>query len=430
MQDLEKSKVSRSVGLSISHICSQTYLDKQDRDQLNSIYGDNKQEKQDKEVRELVWERENGTFEETAGKSFRMKVANGGTFVQLQKYDSDRPTLPIGGGERGEVLGFSRGSRKRLLRTMAKLDRTSIPQKQVLFITLTYDQDTEKNTKITGREYKRHLKNITQAIIRKFGGFGIWRYEEQKRLVGHWHLVWYNCRFIPHEWLSKRWNEITGGSLEHLSAGTEVEPSRSWKGTAIYGSKTMAYVGKDESTEAQRMHMREIKIGRVWGVVNRNEYHMHVDMLEMVHSNEDLHNKVFRTYKKLMIVWKREKGDYKGIKEFRSWSSSFERLHNLKIEFYMENDVFKLLLEYMNRLVQDQSLQDSLKTGSMRDILEQGSLQSVKDRWNKSRITGEEYEPKEDRVGTLFGIGKTKDGYGLLDMWRIANNRGVYAIAA
>ena len=78
----------------------------------------------------------------------------------------------------------------RLLRALAKLDRSGISINNVIFIT------NGNNKGISGREYKRHLKNITQAISREYGGFGVWRWELQKRLVGHWHMIWYGVRYI------------------------------------------------------------------------------------------------------------------------------------------------------------------------------------------------------------------------------------------
>lgn len=136
----------------------------------------------------------------------------------------------------------------RLLRALAKLDRSGISINNVIFITLTYSELTENNKGISGREYKRHLKNITQAISREYGGFGVWRWELQKRLVGHWHMIWYGVRYIDMDWIRKRWNEITQGTAKHFASGTRVERAKSWLGTALYGSKVMGYVAKDETT--------------------------------------------------------------------------------------------------------------------------------------------------------------------------------------
>ena len=140
----------------------------------------------------------------------------------------------------------------RLLRALAKLDRSGISINNVIFITLTYSELTENNKGISGREYKRHLKNITQAISREYGGFGVWRWELQKRLVGHWHMIWYGVRYIDMDWIRKRWNEITQGTAKHFASGTRVERAKSWLGTALYGSKVMGYVAKDETTVLNR----------------------------------------------------------------------------------------------------------------------------------------------------------------------------------
>ena len=272
-------------------------------------------------------------------------IASGGTYASIERKNSDRPLAQIGGGIRGNTYGMSYASRKRLLNAMAKLDRCSIDQKEVLFVTLTYDEKTSINKLIRGREYKRHLKNITQAITREYGGFGVWRFELQKRLVGHLHFVWYKVRYICHEWLARRWNEITGGSEKHLQAGVQVEASRSWKGTAIYGSKTMAYVAKDESTYEQRDHMKDIHIGRVWGICNRQEYENHIELRE-VDVTEKAHTQLLREYRKLQKSWRCRKGDYKGWKQMKRWMGSWMKLDNLKIEFYMENDAFDKLVSY------------------------------------------------------------------------------------
>ena len=42
----------------------------------------------------------------------------------------------------------------------------------------------------------------------------------------------------------------------------------------------MGYVAKDETTVAQRKHMKDIHIGRVWGIVNRDEYKEHIVLVD------------------------------------------------------------------------------------------------------------------------------------------------------
>ena len=327
-----------SVGLSITHKCSSKLEHNQKEHSTDvSIY-------ESLNAKSLNAEQRKQLAIQSAISYRKATFASGGTYASLERKGSSL-TPQIGGGIRGNTYGMSYASRKRLLNAMAKLDRCSIDQREVLFLTITYDELTSRNKLIRGTEYKRHLKNITQAIIREYGGFGVWRWELQKRLVGHFHFVWYGVRYICHEWLAKRWNEIIGGSKEHLEAGVQVEPSRSWKGTAIYGSKTMAYVAKDESTYEQREHMEEIHIGRVWGICNRQEYENHIELRE-VEVTEKAHTQLLREYRKLQKSWRCRKGDYKGWKQMKRWMGSWMKLENLKIEFYMENDEFDKLVSY------------------------------------------------------------------------------------
>ena len=74
---------------------------------------------------------------------------------------------------------MSNATRERLLDVVAKQDSSMV------FLTLTCDE----NTDIMGKkQYKRYLKNITQAIIREYGGFGVWRCELQKDNTALMHL--------------------------------------------------------------------------------------------------------------------------------------------------------------------------------------------------------------------------------------------------
>lgn len=281
-------------------------------------------------------------------KYYGCSFADGGTWVQLEKIDAVNANNQVGGGDRGLVYGFSRGSRLRLLRSMAKLNRSGIDISNVIFITLTYSELTVQNRGISGREYKRHLKNITDSIMRKYGGFGVWRWELQKRMVGHFHMIWYGVNRICMDWIRKRWNEITQGTEKHYASGTRVERARSWLGTSLYGSKVMGYVAKDESTYAQRKHMKDIHIGRVWGIVNREEYKENVALVD-ADMEEQEYQELVRIYRRLQKSWKFKSGDYKGWKQLKNRFDSWARIGNVKLQFFMESDIFIKLLEWIKK---------------------------------------------------------------------------------
>ena len=323
------------------------------------------------------------------GKRFGATFALNGTYVKLQRQNTSFKTKQIGGGIRGNTYGMSWSSKKRLQNSVAKIDQSKLPKSKVLTFTLTYDENTEKNKLIRGREYKRHLKNITQAITREYGGFGIWRWELQRRLSGHYHFLWCGVSYIPHEWLAKRWNEIIDGSEAHLEAGVHIECVNSWHDASTYASKMLGYMCKDESSKRQRQHMKDIHIGRVWGICNRQEYEHHVELVE-AEVEEDTHTAMIRAYRGLMKSVKCKKGDYKGWKQLKRWMGSWMKLPNLKIEFYMHNETFLKLLHYCNE------------------------------------AKGQKFK----RLGSeVFKKMKDRSRFSKLDAWRITNGYGTYAVS-
>ena len=102
---------------------------------------------------------------------------SGGTLGGINRRTEGYVTEQKGGGVRGAVTWLSRQSRRNLLRTLYKVDRTDLAPHEVKFITLTHDGDTELRSKITGPEHKRQLKVFTQWLQRNYGGCGIWKFE-------------------------------------------------------------------------------------------------------------------------------------------------------------------------------------------------------------------------------------------------------------
>ena len=60
-----------------------------------------------------------------------------GTLLSVSKSsDAHKPNVAVGGGRRNKITAFSRASRRRMLRTFAKLSKTALP----VFATLTYPE--------------------------------------------------------------------------------------------------------------------------------------------------------------------------------------------------------------------------------------------------------------------------------------------------
>lgn len=163
---------------------------------------------------------------------------------------------PVAPARRGAVHGFSRQSRSRLLKTVAKLDKTA--SSLALFVTLTYPE----SFKPTYIECKRDLDTWLKRLRRKFPrATVIWRLELQDNEVQHFHLIVLNVRFIPMEWVANSWYEVVGSGYEkHREVGTEVRRVVSYKQAFSYAAKYAAKMAKRGIVDTE---------GRVWGVVGR-----------------------------------------------------------------------------------------------------------------------------------------------------------------
>ena len=167
------------------------------------------------------------------------------------------------GGPRGSIKAFSRASRRRLLRRVAKLDRDVLP----VFATLTYPSAYPADPE----EWKRHLNSIWAKRLRRVypnAGY-IWRLEFQRRGAPHFHLILYGIDGsldVFRKWLSATWYDaVASGDEKHLRAGTNARQTRSSRGTMKYMAKE---VGKTH--QAKLSDDYPDGIGRWWGVKYKN----------------------------------------------------------------------------------------------------------------------------------------------------------------
>ena len=211
---------------------------------------------------------------------FYVEYAEGGSATRIKKETIDwaRTQNQID-SRRGEITGFSKKARNRLLWLLASLDKAQINPKEVIFATLTYPAKfvIEKGREIPvgdidGKLYKKHLNHfITLLRQRHPEVFGVIRYEWQMRGVGHYHLCLFGRSYLCRDWVAETWNRVVGGDDDHLQAGTQVERSKSWGATTQYFSKTMAYCGKEadellDKDTGEMVHLRPI--GKHWSYLN------------------------------------------------------------------------------------------------------------------------------------------------------------------
>lgn len=181
-------------------------------------------------------------------------VYSQGSMITVTKNRSKAPATSPREWKRGRVQGFSKASRIRMMRTLARVNKEEIPY----FVTLTYPKMWAENPK----EWKRHLDLLFRRIKYKYPNFSaIWKLEFQKRGAPHYHLfIWGvgNKEFFK-VWISRVWFEVVGsGDIKHLKAGTQVQNIKSWRGVMSYSAK---YMSKEVSAS---------EVGRLWGVVNRD----------------------------------------------------------------------------------------------------------------------------------------------------------------
>ena len=167
-------------------------------------------------------------------------------------------------GLRGEVLGFSRRSRSRLMQHMASLPRANLVMPW--FVTLTYPASWPADPLV----WLAHRRAFLKRIYAEFGDCAvIWRLEPQQRGAPHFHLMVFTdaALALPQEgterlnWstLSRWWYDIAGSADPwHLIHGVrDVQRVRSWNGVMSYASK---YLCKGSDIRLP---------GRQWGIEHK-----------------------------------------------------------------------------------------------------------------------------------------------------------------
>lgn len=180
----------------------------------------------------------------------------------LLKTTKNRILTQKGGGKRGNVSGFSRGSRRRLMNVIAGVRRDAeLPD----FVTLTYPSEFP-----TVEKSKRDLKIFLQRLSRKFPAAGyIWKLEPQERGAPHFHMLVWGCKTKElFRWVSDNWYEIAGQGDKNaylflIGALHDSKPCvskvRSWRGVWSYASK---YLGKTFEVAEWGNQW----VGRYWGI--------------------------------------------------------------------------------------------------------------------------------------------------------------------
>jgi len=182
-------------------------------------------------------------------------------------HKSSQPEDQIG-DKRGTVKGFSRASRLRMLKTIARIDWRK--NRKALFVTLTYPDDYwSKDFGKRTQQRSQFVRDLENHVGRKLGI--LWRVEWKPRLSGprldtlapHQHFVIFGAPWIQMEWFNARWRGILGYD-GHVQ--TDVEVLRGAEAAAQYAAK---YAAKDSLGGLDNDAYLNTTCGRSWGVLRR-----------------------------------------------------------------------------------------------------------------------------------------------------------------
>jgi hypothetical protein len=230
------------------------------------------------------------------------------------------PPTRRGGGIRDRVRGFSRASRRNLLRRLASINRSAFRAfgGRLIFVTLTYPRQHPQDPEVC----KSHLKALRKRLMRKFGDFtGFWRLGIQHRGAWHFHLLLFVEPSFGsvgelRRFISSSWYEVAGKVSEgHLRAGTRVEAVKRWKEATSYVER---YMAKPEAFP------EGLQTGRIWGVWNEERLPVRWEKVEI--SLRDAF-RIRRIYRKL--AKRRGSGPLRRVTVFVRYESVFRLLEFL-----------------------------------------------------------------------------------------------------
>jgi hypothetical protein len=234
---------------------------------------------------------------------FVIRIAEGGAACRVSEVAGSKPAPPPG-AKRGQVQGFSRSSRLRMLEWVNTIDREQI--RSIFFVTMTVTRGTADWQQIEQYRKKHELR-----FRRKWGHlryFIIWKKELHKSGTPHLHYLVFWLDREPHlvqefrPWNDGAWAESVGGEHveQHRKTACSSEMMQSWNGVASYTTK---YLSKDQEGVFG-------DTGRIWGIVNRR--HVPCRVREQI-VDAEVGRRVRRTLRKLQArkrrYWQAHDGD-------------------------------------------------------------------------------------------------------------------------
>lgn len=173
-----------------------------------------------------------------------------------------QPGKSFGGAKRGIIRAFSRSSRLRLMRFMARLKTRKI---RATFITLTFTE------MVSHERAKKVLKRFNMRLRRAYKtASAVWRLEYQpKRGAIHFHLLCFNLPYWKQKELQETWEDCTNEQTSIV----DIRLIHGARSIMAYISKYIAKVDDRPTTsldDGSYQHVEgEGSAGRFWGYINK-----------------------------------------------------------------------------------------------------------------------------------------------------------------
>ena len=263
-------------------------------------------------------------------------------------------------GDRTSSNGFSKKSRRNVLKKLSDISQDRIPKDRIKMITLTYDGREHFENKYSPKDCKGHLNSFLTRVRKHLKGKGVktwfyhWKVEPQVkrylRLGGspvlHFHLTLFNVSYIDQDWVRETWSRIVCGWGDYDKrpkdlVRTKTETPRNWNNSEQYMNKVLCYISKgnqvldkdisdfirkkklDQETSFRRLEkLQSMKYGRIWGIGRYDDYWKFVDRmtieLDPEHTSR-LINYLLQYTKSNLMRSQGDKFDHQKWKEFEKY---------------------------------------------------------------------------------------------------------------
>ncbi len=178
----------------------------------------------------------------------RVRMEKQGQVIRVRVDRGSARSAKCGSSKRGVVKGMSRKSRVRMLELVGRLQYDG----RVIFMTLTYGRQPPGPDVAKG-----HLRAFCKRLARRDGCDELsyfWKLESQEKrarergvgYIPHFHLILFNCPFIPSQLVASIWGGAIGSEhWDHTTSPprhpfTRIEAVNSTKGVMHYVAKYVA----------------------------------------------------------------------------------------------------------------------------------------------------------------------------------------------